>query len=458
MEHMEIYWMGITYAYIIADMFTKGYVFYRFAKPFLENKKRAFYIGFAYFVTMTILYFIPFEMSNFFAYVIGISVSFFVMCRVDRRNYCQKIFLSVTFFSLRWLSAYMTRVIYGGVDDWIVSSPYMIAHPVLQIIIYAIADIMELATGFVILGVSVRYIAKAYVYKRDHMTVKEMLMLIVPSVTGMTEYLILRYYRDYFEMSTGKIASGIYSGLAFLHYGISIISIVVMTVIFQNIRARQEEKLQNELLAAQMDSIRRHIGQVEDLYQNIRSVRHDMTNHIMTLEKLYAGKETKEAREYAGNIKAALAQMAGEIKSGNPVTDIILQEQKSEAEKRNIRFQCDYHYPAGSNVNAFDISVILSNALQNAIENAGDDKTAYVSILSYRKKNAYMIEISNSFSGDLQWDTENELPVTSKGETDGHGYGIMNIRRVAKKYAGDIDIVYGDGEFRLSILLMMEEG
>lgn len=456
MGHMEIYWMGITYAYIIADMLTKGYVLYRFSRPFLENKKRAFCIGIAYFVTMIILYFIPFEMSNFMAYAIGMFVSYLVMCKVDRRNYCQKIFLAVTFFSLRWLSAYMTRVVYGGFDDWIVSSPYMIAHPVLQVAVYTGADILELATSFAIIGISVRYIVKAYVYKRDHMTVKEMFMLIVPSVTGMTEYVILRYYRDYFEMSTGKIASGIYSGLAFLHYGISIISIVVMTVLFQNIRARQEEKLQNELLAAQMDSIRRHIGQVEDLYQNIRSIRHDMTNHIMTLEKLYAGEETEEARDYAGNLKAAIVQMAGEIKSGNPVTDVILQEQKSEAEKKNIRFQCDFHYPAGVNVNAFDISVILCNALQNAIENAGDGKTPYVSILSYRKKNAYMIEIRNSFSGKLQWDAENELPVTSKGKTDGHGYGIMNIRRVARKYAGDIDIVHGDGEFRLIVMLMLE--
>lgn len=457
MEHMEIYWAGITYAYIIADKLTKGYVLYRFSKPFLENKKGASGIGIAYFVTMMFLYFVPLEMSNFMAYTIGVFASYLVMCKVDRRNYCQKIFLAVTFFSLRWLSAYMTTVVFGGIYDWLVNSPYMIAHPVLQFIVYAGAVILEMAAGFAIIGISVRYIVKAYVYKRDQMTVKEMFMLIVPSITGMTEYVILRYYQDYFEMSTGKIASGIYSGLAFLHYGISIISIVVMTVIFQNIRARQEEKLQNELLATQMDSIRRHIGQVEELYQNIRGIRHDMTNHIMTLEKLYAGKEAKEARDYAGNLKAALAHLTGEIKSGNPVTDVILQEQKSEAEKKNIRFQCDFHYPAGVKVNAFDISVILSNALQNAIENAGDKKTSYVSILSYRKKNAYMIEVSNSFTGNLQWDAENEIPVTSKRKMDGHGYGIMNIRRVARKYAGDIDIVYGDGEFRLSILLMVEE-
>ncbi len=106
--------------------------------------------------------------------------------------------------------------------------------------------------------------------------------------------------------------------------------------------------------------------------------------------------------------------------------------------------------------NVFDISVILNNALQNALENAEKSEKPYISILSYRRNNAYMIEISNSFTGDLQWDTEKELPITSKRKLDGHGYGLANIRKMARKYSGDIDVVQMDGEFCLSIMLMLE--
>ncbi len=245
---------------------------------------------------------------------------------------------------------------------------------------------------------------------------------------------------------------------------------MVMAVLFQNIKARQEEKLQNELLAAQVDSIEKHIGQVESLYRNIRSIRHDMTNHILTLERLYAGNNVKEAMDYSEELKSALSQMAGEIKSGNPVTDVILQELKNEAEKRKIRFQSDFYYPTGANINAFDISVILNNALQNAMENAlhlpsgdeGEGAAPYISVLSYHSNNAYMIEISNSFTGNLKWDEERGLPVTSKEKTEGHGYGqthgygLSNIRMVARKYSGDIAIDLKEYEFRLSIMLMME--
>ena len=219
--------------------------------------------------------------------------------------------------------------------------------------------------------------------------------------------------------------------------------------------------MQNELLDAQIDSVRRHIEQVENMYRDIRSVRHDMANHLFTLEKLYEENEIEEARAYSTQLKEMLTEMAGEIKSGNPVTDVILQEVKEEAEKRGISFRSEFYYPADSKVNAFDISVILHNALQNALENVESGENTHISIRSYQKKNAYIIEISNSYSGTLQWNAQSGLPLTVKEKTDGqgygqsHGYGLSNIRRIARKYCGDIDITQADGEFRLNVMLML---
>lgn len=75
-----------------------------------------------------------------------------------------------------------------------------------------------------------------------------------------------------------------------------------------------------------------------------------------------------------------------------------------------------------------------------------NDYTSIISITqrqnlpSYRRNHAYMIEISNGFSGKLHWDLESGLPVTSKAKMEGHGYGLSNIRKVAAKYTGDIAI------------------
>ncbi len=458
MEYMDIL-AAISAVYAIVSMYGTGYILSRFTKPFIENKRGAACIGIAYFATMLLLYFVPIEINVFAVYSLGILSAYLVMCRIDRRNYKQKTFLAATFFSLRWLSAYMTRILTNSVYNIkAVSDAYYIPEKQLlaKILIFGGVELLDRAISLALLGISAGYIVKTYVYKREDMSRKEMFMLIVPSITGMTGYGILIRYQTSSGMSWMEPIYGLYNGLAFLHFGISILTIVVMTVLFQNIKVRQEEKLQNELLATQIDSIERHIRQVESLYQNIRSIRHDMTNHILTLERLYAGNNVAEAMDYGEELKSALSQIAGEIKSGNPVTDVILQELKNEAEKRKIRFQSDFYYPTGTNINAFDVSVILNNALQNAMENARKSEAPYISVLSYHRNHAYMIEISNSFTGNLQWDEERGLPVTSKEKTEGHGYGLSNIRMVARKYAGDIAIDVKDHEFHLSIMLMMD--
>ena len=458
MEYMDIL-AAISAVYAIVSMYGTGYILSRFTKPFIENKRGAACIGIAYFATMLLLYFVPIEINVFAVYSLGILSAYLVMCRIDRRNYKQKTFLAATFFSLRWLSAYMTRILTNSVYNIkAVSDAYYIPEKQLlaKILIFGGVELLDRVISLALLGISAGYIVKTYVYKREDMSRKEMFMLIVPSITGMTGYGILIRYQTSSGMSWMEPIYGLYNGLAFLHFGISILTIVVMTVLFQNIKVRQEEKLQNELLATQIDSIERHIRQVESLYQNIRSIRHDMTNHILTLERLYAGNNVAEAMDYGEELKSALSQIAGEIKSGNPVTYVILQELKNEAEKRKIRFQSDFYYPTGTNINAFDVSVILNNALQNAMENARKSEAPYISVLSYHRNHAYMIEISNSFTGNLQWDEERGLPVTSKEKTEGHGYGLSNIRMVARKYAGDIAIDVKDHEFHLSIMLMME--
>ncbi len=458
MEYMDIL-AAISAVYAIVSMYGTGYILSRFTKPFIENKRGSACIGIAYFATMLLLYLVPIEINVFAVYSLGILSAYLVMCRIDRRNYKQKTFLAATFFSLRWLSAYMTRILTNSVYNIkAVSDAYYIPEKQLlaKILIFGGVELLDRVISLALLGISAGYIVKTYVYKREDMSRKEMFMLIVPSITGMTGYGILIRYQTSSGMSWMEPIYGLYNGLAFLHFGISILTIVVMTVLFQNIKVRQEEKLQNELLATQIDSIERHIRQVESLYQNIRSIRHDMTNHILTLERLYAGNNVAEAMDYGEELKSALSQIAGEIKSGNPVTDVILQELKNEAEKRKIRFQSDFYYPTGTNINAFDVSVILNNALQNAMENARKSEAPYISVLSYHRNHAYMIEISNSFTGNLQWDEERGLPVTSKEKTEGHGYGLSNIRMVARKYAGDIAIDVKDHEFHLSIMLMMD--
>lgn len=456
MDSYEIYLKYISYIMPIVEIFVTGYFLGYFVKPFIKNKKNAIYIGTVYSVTMLIFYIMPLYLNEFIAYGMGVFAAFFVMCLLDKRNYKQKAFISVTFFSLHWFAFAMADILYDELYNFLSSTNYMKVHPDKWFVLYIVMCIFYPVSELLFLAISIKCILKSYIYKHIEISKKELLILTVPSVIGVLGYNIMDYYRNFYIRESEKL-SDIYDILAVLYYASSAISIIVVIVLYQNLRTKQEEKLQAKLLASQIDSIKQHIQQAENLYKNIHSIKHDMTNHIITLEKLYTKNRVSEAKAYSMELKKTLGEVTGKINSGNPVTDIILQEIQNKAKEQEIDFNIDFHYPTGYNINAFDISIILFNALQNALENTDKGEASSISILSYRRNNAYMIEISNSFTKNLEWDEQKELLVTSKKNSDGHGYGLLNIRKVAEKYFGDIDIALTDGKFCLSIMLMLEK-
>ncbi|MBD5488288.1 MAG: GHKL domain-containing protein [Lachnospiraceae bacterium] len=464
--------------YVAMEILIRGYFFYRLVKPFMfsgdmpddmcgsedihvsakKRKKFAFYVGAIHFLIIMLLYVMPQPMDLFRAYRIGSFIMFFLICCIDRRNYRQKAFLVIMFFSVSWLCAAMAEILYDNLYAYAEHTDYMQSHPddPTWIALYAGVTVFYLTLEFVFTAIGIRQIIKVYRNKSADLEKGELFMLSLPSLMGMMAFVIIGSHRMVYIVEAGRKKDD-YDILILLFYTATVVLIVVLIVLYQEIKARQEENRQAEILAVQIDSIRRHIGQVESLYQNIRSVRHDMTNHILTLERLYEGNNAEEAKAYSEELKTELSQMTGGIESGNPVTDVILQEFRKEAGKRGITFRSEFHYPVDSNINVFDMSVILNNALQNAIENIEKEKSKQISIESYRRKNAYIMEICNSFTGNLQWDAESGLPVTAKEKAKGHGYGLSNIRRTAGKYAGDIDIALKDGEFCLCIMLMLDK-
>lgn len=453
------------------EILTGGYCLYRFTGPFLANRRRAPWIAASYIGVMIFLYKAPpLYLGYFTAYIWGVLSAFVVMCLADRRDYEQKIFISVTFFALRWLSLGMAEILYDNVYAY-TEKILLPEYPNLWFVLFVIMCALYQLFEFVFLLLSICCILRACKNRQAQMSKRELIMLSTPSVTSLVGYKIMWYYRVFYIAKNGDNADK-YDALTLLYYAVFIITIVVVIVLYQRIKIKQEEKMQNELLAAQVENMRLHIERVEGLYQNIRSMKHDMKNHMLTLERLYAGESTahaEEAHAYSTSLKESISSamtLSGEINTGNPVTDIIIQEMKNEAEKKNIRFHSEFFYPLDSDINAFDVSIILNNALQNAVENAGDKEAPYISVISYRQNNAYMIEVKNSFSGELQWDKDTGLPRTAKkgqitgyGVSDGtHGFGLSNIRRTARKYSGDIDIVQTEGEFCLHVLLMLERG
>ena len=441
---------------VIALLMITGIYFGKFVCPYIKKKKGAVAVSIVYITIMLVLYMIPPQIDNFSAYLIGVIAAFLAMYVEDRRNIYQKIFLAITFFSIRWLTVAMAARLDDLVTKALVFRNIGAEKVWLQYGLYVGTRVLDIVLCIAFIAVAIGLINKAYIYKKDEMSVKEMVMLIIPSLVGATGYGILQNYLMIYERDTGKNlinTYGFYGALSFLHYLISIVAILVVIVMFQNWKEMQEEQRGQELELNQISDMKKHIGEVEKLYRDIRAMRHDMGNHIQTLEHLVAHNNMDDATEYLEHLKNEWDEVSPEIKTGSPVIDVILMEKQREAKERQVRFLSDFHYPQNTKLNAFDLSVIMNNALNNCMENvSGDDP--YISIYSFRKNSIFMITIKNSFVGHLNFG-DSDLPETTKSGRE-HGMGLNNIRRVARMYMGDISLEQGNEEVILSIMMQVE--
>lgn len=470
MNNLELWYHAFSEIYYISTLLLTSYCLLIWIKPFFPVNVKVWPVGFVYLCTMAFLNYMPWYIPVTAAYLIGVIMAFFVMCLTDRSYISQKLFLAATFFCLRWQA---WRIV-GNAMYWrclLTAKLFTDKNEQFWFRLFVTENIFDALTGFLLLYVSIRILLRAYGGKREHMQIREFLILIMPCVSGICAYGLIRFYNDAYLAASGKYLSddyAAYDAVNTLYTVICYITILAMVYLFRQWRNEHEEDMRREVFSKQMQDLESHIAEAERLYKDMRNLRHDMGNHLMILKQLYEQGEYDAAQQYTDKLNAEMAKTGFDVNSGNPVTDVILSGRKKEMEEKSIAFTCDFHYPITETVDSFDISIILNNALSNAIEAIERERDsigksqnpACVFLSSERRKNMYLIEIANSYKGNLEIDKTSGLPQTSK-DGGGHGFGLCSIRQAAQKYLGDMELTKecreGEDYCVLRVMLQLPE-
>lgn len=454
MNNIETYWAIVSHSTAVINYILEGWLFFTLVKPFMKNK--AHYVGMTYSLVMLLFYCIPETIT--YPNLQGVFFAWIVMCLLERRKVKQKAFLAILMYLFRWVVYGVTLVLRDIMFALFINNSYMLNHPIQQVLVYAIVELMYFAIALTTMYMVIKLIHKVYVNKKEDIKVKELLLLLATMFSVMLGYFSFNFFSNVYIKDMQVYIWDVYpeyTWLRVLYQLVSFAAILIALVMYQKLKENQREEKENALLAEQIANTKQHISEVENLYRDIRALKHDMGNHITVLEHLFLKNETEELEKYMADLKTSLSESVEEIKTGNPVTDVILQQKKKEAKEKGIQFDCKFTYPVETNINAFDVSVILNNAIENAFEGVSDCDNPYVSITTYRKKNAYMLEVTNCICRSIELDSETGLPETTKLDKDSHGYGLVNIRKVAQKYYGDIDISQTEYSFTLTVMLMI---
>ena len=264
-----------------------------------------------------------------------------------------------------------------------------------------------------------------------------------------------------YYLFNGKTVQGPFTGLVPLIAALFYAGMVVTVASWQEMVGLQEEKKKYFVEQQQLVAIRERIGEVEQFYDGIRRMKHEMKNHLTNIKGLAGSGSYEEMEQYITRMDESMNVFEMSVRTGNAVTDVIVNDKQKAAEKLGIRFRSDFVYPASDRYNAYDIAIIVNNLLQNALEACGRMASGekYISLSGSRKNRFFLISVKNSFEGEVVFDKSTNLPVSTKApEVSGgpaplHGIGLSNVRREAAKYLGNVDIKVKKNEFSVTVLL-----
>lgn len=211
-------------------------------------------------------------------------------------------------------------------------------------------------------------------------------------------------------------------------------------------------RIQNHiLLERQSDSYYNQLCLLTDTNKKLQSFRHDLQNHMNELFMIAKRNDTHDIVRYLESMSCSISSGEEYVNSGNPDFDSILNYLLSKANNNSCNIKCKVVVPPHLAIDLFDLNVILSNLLDNAITAASNSKLKQLSVFIRWDRNILLINVTNSYNTALK--TVNHRYLTTKSDTQSHGIGLDNVKRIVDKYNGILHIEDQNNIFDVKTML-----
>ncbi len=237
-------------------------------------------------------------------------------------------------------------------------------------------------------------------------------------------------------------------------YAVGIVLILNIVVYFLFIRLGKAGKIKTEmaLLALQNECLQENAKDIENMYDTVRALRHDLKNHLLCILSMAEERDVEGIKQYTGQLLQQQNTVNKLIMfSGSKVLDAIINSKSAAAERAGVRLSAIITTPLAG-ISPEDITIILGNALDNAIRAAKDSQRKVVDI-HIQPQGAYSsIVIANDIAHPVL--SDNPALRTTKNIRYRHGFGIQNMRQAVERNQGLIRFYEQNDRFICDILLL----
>lgn len=185
--------------------------------------------------------------------------------------------------------------------------------------------------------------------------------------------------------------------------------------------------------------------------ENIEAINikcHDLKHQIRHL------RETNQVDEqYLAELEKSISIYNSAVRTGNDTLDVILTDKRLHCTANGIQFTCMAEGEKIGFMEPMDIFSLFGNALDNAIEYTEQliPEKRFIHLSVRATNQLLLIHIENPFEGVLTF--RDGIPVTTKSDKDYHGYGMRSIKRIIRKYGGNLSISTENMLFQLNIMI-----
>lgn len=240
--------------------------------------------------------------------------------------------------------------------------------------------------------------------------------------------------------------------ISFLSYG-CIIIVVIYILFTKTANERMKKLIENERTLKQMSE--NYYSTLLRKEEETRKYRHDMNNHILCLKEYAKKEEASDTLQYIEILQEKLDEIQKRVYfTGNEILDILLNYHLQSLDNTDITItgvcKCKLE------INDADFCIVISNLLQNAVEEILRQKNAdkYIKVDVEQGKSFFRLEIRNS--SKVVFTKNKKFPKTQKEDKENHGIGFINIIETIERNHGKFEIEGNGKEVCARVILPIE--
>lgn len=222
---------------------------------------------------------------------------------------------------------------------------------------------------------------------------------------------------------------------------------VFIFILFFRLQANGQKLLESEL-KIQALSFQSTISEAALVAnKETRKMKHDLKHYLLHLDYLLDSGDVEEARADIHAYMKSVDKQKKVVLTSNEVLNYISNSKYSVANTKGINIRFVINYSKSLEINDIDLTTLLGNAIDNAIENSEGDT---ITIRVEEKNDFLHICVKNTILKSVLDENPN---LKTKKRKRGHGYGVKSMKEIAKRNGGMVEFYERDDLFICSILI-----